>query len=424
MFSTTRLVGFGLPVMIGLSVAVSTLACRPLNRDLPRSAAEPAADSPRVRDVRILLSGRALEVKLKCAGPVSVESERGVPLFDKAISETVHLRSDAERGLWAGGQHFEAMNFVRLHGPDELEVEWFDGEKWSEPAAYPGSIHLIRGDDGLLSVINRVDVERYVTAVVGVEAWPTFADEALQVQAIVARTYVLYQMQESRSADFDLGASQSAQVYRGLKADGTDGRARRATEKTRGVVSTWSDRGEERLFCTYYAAACGGMSQSAAIFGPQGAIGPLAGGVACDDCKIAPKDNYRWGPTKISIRDLMNRLQARYPEAQSLGGLANITPVEQTADGRATRLRLHGSSGGVLDIQAERFRLAVGPTVMRSAACDIRLTPSEVIFENGRGFGHGLGLCQWGAEGKARRGMPAADILRHYYPGSKLTRVY
>jgi len=73
---------------------------------------------------------------------------------------------------------------------------------------------------------------------------------------------------------------------------------------------------------------------------------------------------------------------------------------------------------------AERFRLAVGPTVVRSTDCRIRVSGDEVIFENGKGYGHGLGLCQWGMQGLAQSGKHAAEILRFYYPGSKLTRVY
>ena len=61
---------------------------------------------------------------------------------------------------------------------------------------------------------------------------------------------------------------------------------------------------------------------------------------------------------------------------------------------------------------------------MRSTHCDIRIGEDEVVFENGRGFGHGLGLCQWGGEGQAREGRSAAEIIRFYYPGAKLSRAY
>jgi stage II sporulation protein D len=87
-------------------------------------------------------------------------------------------------------------------------------------------------------------------------------------------------------------------------------------------------------------------------------------------------------------------------------------------------LRITGSSGQEHDILAERFRLAIGSRIVRSTDCDIRVLKDEVVFENGRGFGHGLGLCQWGAQGQALEGKRAGEILRFYYPGSRLTRVY
>jgi len=166
------------------------------------------------------------------------------------------------------------------------------------------------------------------------------------------------------------------------------------------------------------------MSQSAAIFGPQGAIEPLAGNVACDYCKIGPQDTYRWGPTRIGKRELLVRLAARYAEFDSWRDILEIVPIEKTSDGRAVQIRLVGEGSAVSELMAERFRLAVGSTIMRSTACDIRVAGQDVVFENGRGFGHGLGLCQWGAEGQVREGKRAAEVLRFYYPGSKLTRAY
>jgi stage II sporulation protein D len=73
---------------------------------------------------------------------------------------------------------------------------------------------------------------------------------------------------------------------------------------------------------------------------------------------------------------------------------------------------------------AERFRQAIGASLMRSTDCSIKVTGGSVIFENGRGFGHGLGLCQWGMQGMAIAGKQAGEILRHYYPGVRLARVH
>ena len=166
------------------------------------------------------------------------------------------------------------------------------------------------------------------------------------------------------------------------------------------------------------------MSQSAAIFGKGDEVPPLQGGVTCDYCKIAPDETYRWGCVRLSCDDVVSRLVSRYPKLVSLGGIRAIDAIERTPAGRPVRLRITGSNGTTHDILAERFRLAMGSREVRSTDCDVRVAKDEVIFENGRGFGHGLGLCQWGAQGQALAGKQAGEILRYYYPGSRLTRVY
>jgi stage II sporulation protein D len=303
---------------------------------------------------------------------------------------------------------------VIMNGADAKPVE----------ARYPGRLRVQRGEDGLLSVYNDVDVESYVAGVVAEEIWPTFEPEAYRAQAVVARTFVLYQMEQAQGRRFDVSACQGSQVYRGVREDPTGRRAAEAARHTRGVVCTWGDAGTPRIFCTYYSAACGGMSQSAALFGPEGAIAPLAGSVACDECRIAPRDTYRWGPVRLSKSDVLARLAGRFPEWRAADELAEIAPLDRTPDGRLLTLGIRSVNGLSRDVLAERFRLAVGGSLMRSTACDIRMTESDVVLENGRGFGHGLGLCQWGAQGWALKGRTAAEILRHYYPGVILSRAY
>jgi stage II sporulation protein D len=75
-------------------------------------------------------------------------------------------------------------------------------------------------------------------------------------------------------------------------------------------------------------------------------------------------------------------------------------------------------------MDAERWRIALGAHVVRSTAFDVRVRGGELSLDDGRGFGHGMGLCQWGAEGLARRGWRAGRILRLYYPGIHFVRAY
>lgn len=416
---------------------------------------------PILRDVRVLLGAAVERVRLRADQPVALSDGRTLrprPTASTPLSVDANDDYLAEDGViaWhtACGSGADArggvavtkafgdagsrttrescgdelspmprMTFRPSEG-DAIRLSFDRAGQWSAEVAYPGLIHLTATDEGGLEVVNELDLERYVGCVVANEAWPTFDAEAFRAQAIVTRTFVLYQMSRRPNAPFDVSATQGSQVYRGIRDDAVGRRAVEAAEYTRGIVCTWRDRDEDRLFCTYYSAACGGMSQSAALLGPEGDVPPLRGGVKCDYCKIAPADTYRWGPVRLAADEVLARLIERYPDLASLGGITAVTPLEQTPAGRLVSIRIKGKHGANHDMLAERFRLAVGPTVIRSTDCQIRVKDGEMIFENGKGYGHGLGLCQWGTQGQAQAGKQAAEILRFYYPDAKLTRAY
>jgi stage II sporulation protein D len=289
---------------------------------------------------------------------------------------------------------------------------------------YPGTLRISVSAAGI-AVINEVPVETYVGCVVANEVWPTFQTEAYRAQAVVSRTFVLYQMDRRPANAIDVTATQGSQVYRGFRRDDVGRRAREAAEYTSGIVLTYSAAdGRQKLFCAYFSAACGGHSQSAAFLGPESDVPPLAGGVECDYCKIAPGETYRWGPLMLPVTDVTTRLAVRYPEVKKLGTIAAIEAIERADSGRTVSLRLSGSGGAVFELLAERFRLAVDPMRIRSTHFRVRVDREQMIFEDGRGFGHGLGLCQWGMEGQARESRTAGQILHYYYPGAQLTRAY
>ena len=377
-----------------------------------------------VRDVRVRLVADATLIRVRSDTMIQVVDPSG---SRKATLDAAswHVFAPAGRGIRCGERRFEADR-VTLHsaGHGSVTVAFDRGAGWSPGRRYPGLLNLRRLDDGKLEVINAVDVERYVSSVVAHEIWPTFEREAYRAQAIAARTYVLYAMIQRQSAAYDVKASQGSQVYRGIRTDDTGRRAAEAAAYTRGVVSTWNTDGAHHLFSAFYSAVCGGMTQSAARFGDEHDIKPLSGGTKCDFCKDAPGDTYRWGPVRIDKNEVRSRLVARHPKAGFSESITKIEIVDRSPQGRPIKLAITGSTGKSLELSAESFRLAVGAERMRSADCTIRVTQRHIVLEDGRGFGHGVGLCQWGADGLAKRGRPAAEILRFYYPGSHLARAY
>jgi stage II sporulation protein D len=385
----------------------------------------PTAPPPPLRPVRVLIAAGVDRVRFRAPKPIRIAESGGRILDDHASAKWTVVAPDPSGGLSLPGES-ETKSAMTLEPQERapLTISFHRDGKWSKEQAYAGSVQLVVDEGASIEAINHVDLESYVAAVVANEVWPTFHVEAYRAQAIVARTYALVQMDRRRNARYDLTAGEGAQVYRGVRTDNTGLKAAAAAAYTRGLVCTYEVDGKDRVFSTYYHAACGGMTQSAAIFGTADDVPPLQGGVRCEFCEVAPSGAYRWGPVKLPAREVMKRLAVRYPNLESFGALESVDVIERGAGGRPVRLRLAGTSGESYEMLAEHFRLAIGSREMRSTFCDIRLQHGSVIIENGKGFGHGLGLCQWGAHGQALEGTKAAEILRFYYPGCKLTRVY
>ncbi|MBI1825897.1 MAG: SpoIID/LytB domain-containing protein [Planctomycetes bacterium] len=377
----------------------------------------------RPRDVRVLIVSDADAIRIIAAAPPRIECHNRQEPCSVPTAPELSFRADHDVIRSAGTETFATQIDIHPAVNAPLQLSSSRGGDWSLAITYPGDFRVTI-DDGGLAVVNFVDVEEYVSCVVAGETWPNFSSESFRTQAIVSRTFVLYQMSRATKAAFDVSATQGSQVYRGLRNDAQGRLATDAAEYTRGIVCTFNDGTRDRMFCTYYSAACGGISQSAAALGPEGNVPPLSGGIKCDYCKIAPPEVYRWGPVRIPASDVLSRLASRYPEFESFRQIASIVPTERTPSGRPIALKIQGQGAESRTLLAERFRLAVGGSIVKSTDCQIRVNGGDVIFDKGKGYGHGLGLCQWGAQGQALERRHAAEILRYYYPGSKLARAY
>ena len=421
-FMPARLPGRAcLPSLSLLLLLIASWTCRDAEA---LSAPDAPAVSP-VRGARVLVGSDLARVRLRGGARLTSLDADGTERSLAAAGSWLVATPAASAGIRIGEELFAGDRLTIWEGAgDPVSLSAVDGDEWLAPRDYPGTLTLVLDEDGRLDVINTVEVEAYVGAVVAGEAWPTFHHAALRAQAIAVRTFVLYQMSRRSDAPFDVSATQRSQVYRGVRDDEIGRRAADAARYTRGIVVTYIDGDRPKLFCAYYSAACGGLSQPAAIFGPENEVPPLAGGVPCDECRIAPGDSYRWGPVRLDKADVLARLAARYPAFAKIGQIERITVETRTDAGRPVTLRITGSQGTSEEILAERFRLALGGAEIRSTDCEITVTRNQVVFSNGRGFGHGLGLCQWGMEGRARKGQLAGEILRYYYPGCRLARVY
>jgi len=409
-------------LLLGLGLThVLDLYARPRPEPVPLWEGAPA-----VRDVRVLLASGAERIRLRADREVPVRDGQDRPLGSFSAAEWSIVQFDPTGGLRCGDELWDA-GAVTLTAQAGHWV-WVSIERsgqWSVGIACPGRLTVEPDGTGQrLRVTNALDLETYTACVVAGEVWPDFHREAYRVQAIAARTFAWYQMLRRASSPYDVTSTEAAQVYQGLRFDATGRAATLATRATRGVVCTYLAGDTPAVFPTYYSAACGGVTQSANVFGEAAPLPVLGGGVPCDYCSIAPGETYRWGAVSMPLADVEQRLCAREPDLERLRPLAAVEAATRDEAGRLLRIRLTATAGQTYEMDAERFRLALGARVVRSAFCDIQMDTGVVTFANGRGFGHGVGLCQWGMEGQARTGKRAGDILRYYYPGTILRRLY
>jgi stage II sporulation protein D len=297
---------------------------------------------------------------------------------------------------------------------------------------YPGSLVLQPLPDGLqFDVINHVPMERYLPGVLDKELYKNWHAEMYRAQAVAARSYAICECARSRYRAFDLEAGQASQAYIGRTANAT---ALAAVAATRGQVLTY--RG--LVLPAYYSSCCGGCGQDAVVAFPNGPdLEPLRATYHGAWCQASPY--YRWGPIIRRKADLVLRL-AGWGQAnqQPIAGIRSLKSIDiggRNAVSRPTRFILTEQSGKSWELAPEQFRFACNfagaglselgsGEQLRSSHVDVRVVGNEVRFTAGRGFGHGVGLCQYGAEAMAAQGGAYASILAFYYPGATLQQAY
>lgn len=266
-----------------------------------------------------------------------------------------------------------------------------------------GSLYVKRRGPGLIG-INEVDLEEYVKGVVPAEMNGGWHLEALKAQAVAARTYAVYQRMMNDGRDYDVVATDQDQVYQGRQ--GIDQRVREAVEATRGLVLTYED---EPILAAFSSTAAGPTEDAMNVWSKDL---PYLKGVECPFDRNSP--HYEW-KAAFTFEDLEASLRS---QGLQVGTIANLTPYAYSRAGRVTKIRvLH--SQGELTLRGEELRRLLGYQTIRSTQFEIKSVGREVVL-SGRGAGHGVGLCQWGAKELAELGYPFHTILLYYFPGTKL----
>lgn len=271
--------------------------------------------------------------------------------------------------------------------------------------AFCGQVEVVPSDRGLL-VINELPLEDYLVGLINCEISSQWPMEAVKAQAVIARSYALYQKNSRRGAPYHLESTVLDQVYDGCAIE--DSRAVRGVHETEGEILSWNGV----VIQAFYHSSCGGHTEAAENV--WGFPLPYAAGVDCRYCVLTP--TVRWEQA-LSLRKLESALKAAGLPA---AGLKGIRAGTRNPSGRLTEVLLETSRGNQT-VPAVKFRQAVGYGVIRSTNFTVRGDGDELTFR-GMGFGHGVGLCQWGAKIRAADGFDYREILTYYYPGTVLEK--
>ncbi|HEY4481929.1 MAG TPA: SpoIID/LytB domain-containing protein [Candidatus Brocadiaceae bacterium] len=272
---------------------------------------------------------------------------------------------------------------------------------------YRGEIRIVQQFNNKFSVIEEIDLESFISGVLGSEMPPAWNEEALRAQAVTARTYVMYKKKVRGNEVYHLDMLDLA--YRGMSSESP--RLNKIVQDTKGVVMVYN----WNIFPAYFHSTCGGHTEDVrSVFGKD-SIPPLSG-VMCNYCNNSKYS--RWS-TDINKSEIERRL------GDAKVYVSNIYSIKATnlgAGKHGSRVEIVSASGSK-EMNANVFRLLVGPNYLYSTAFDSKNNGKSITF-SGRGWGHGVGLCQYGAQAMAEKGFQWTAILKHYYPKIELVRVY
>jgi stage II sporulation protein D len=272
---------------------------------------------------------------------------------------------------------------------------------------YRGMFELLH-KNGLAYVVNIVKMDEYLMGVVPCEIPSGWEKEALKAQAVAARTYAYYHlMTNSKSATlYDLDATTNSQVYGGISEEKESTSA--AVSSTSGEIISYNSR----PILSYFHSTCGGKTIDDKFVWGQSNLEYLKG-VTCGYCEDSTK--YKW-ESKLSLDEVRSCLSKKYG---NIGKIKNIS-FKRNND-RVTSVAIRHTRG-TTTISGNNFRLLFPPEKMRSLYFTSKKSGRSLLL-SGHGWGHGVGMCQWGARGMALKGYDYHEILKHYYSGVSIAPV-
>lgn len=420
----------GLPALARRGVLVTALlaaSCRPAGPP----ATSPAPPLGKEMTVRVGIAVEVDAAQVSSTAPFQVVVVSSGETVRAAAREVWTFRADAAgrvEGRGPGGKVIgPASGLIRVDVQGGREPVLIDGKP------YRGGALLRAAGGGKVTAINIVDLEEYLLGVVPLEIGPRpLAElEAVKAQAVAARTYAVRHLSGRESLGFDFYATVADQVYGGVSSE--DPTATRAVRETAGEIVAY--QGSPIL--AYYHSTCGGRTAAIEEAWPHRAPLPYLKSVSDEAGKdryfCESSNRFRWNVTWSGqeLRETLARtLASRAGRARRIGRIERVEIKGWTRSGRARSLEIRTDAGEFV-IPGDSIRRVLEPEPGRMLNSTVIVLDEErrggevtSLGIRGGGWGHGVGMCQVGALGRARAGQDYRRILTTYYQGTEIVRVY
>lgn len=277
---------------------------------------------------------------------------------------------------------------------------------------YRGSIYLEKHHGNWL-IINKIDIEEYLYGVVGKEMDTYWPFEALKAQSVCSRTLAIYKKLENEKTmlPYDIKASVYHQVYGRCEEE----KIIKAVEETRGEIITY----EDKIVQIFFHACCGGKTASASeTWGGEN----MEWAEPLEDkyCHISPYFGWKRIYSQKKLEKILG-----------IGDIKEIKIEERDSSGRVKKLKILLKNGKMIYFTGHSFRMKINykigklaflnPLVIPGTNFSLQRIGKDIIF-TGNGYGHGVGMCQWGAREMAEKGFNYKQILSHFFPLLKITK--
>lgn len=343
-------------------------------------------------DIKILIAEAKNNINVKASGPFSIK--------DLGSSKRYNVKKSGSFKISREGKTLQAGT-VKSQTGFELILTNQETSFSISNIPYNGVLIIKPASKGI-NIIEQTDIENYLYGVLPYEMSYSWPIEALKAQAVAARTYTMKSLESRLNKDFDLYSDVRSQMYKGsVKLYES---IKQAVDSTKGEVLKYKND----LFYTYYHANCGGHTDIVPWL--KSSIKPLEGAKCGYDTKSI---SAHW-KTTLTAATINNFLKTN----KIKGTIKKVKIGKKFPSGRAQTLQIITTKEKTY-VNCNTFRVAVGSTKFKSCfITDI----SNFTFE-GKGYGHGAGMCQDGAKGMASDGKTYKQILSRYYPDSDIKQI-